>query len=50
MKDVNGNPDFKSAWDSVIEEVGIDNQSLKSFIELVKSNDEVNAQGLQDRS
>lgn len=25
MKDPMGNPDFKSAWDSVIEEVSIDN-------------------------
>ena len=45
-----GNPDFKSAWDAVLEDVGIDNQSLKSFIELTKSNDNANAQGLQDRS
>ena len=50
MTDANKNPDFKSAWDSVIEDVSIDNQSLRSFIDLVKSNDNVNAIGLQDTS
>lgn len=50
MKDLNGNPDFKSAWDSVIEDVGIDNQSLKSFIQIVQNNDDINAVGMQDRS
>lgn len=50
MKDALGNPDFKSAWDSVIEDVSIDNQSLRSFIELVKENDRVNAKGLQNPS
>ena len=48
MKDAAGNPDFKSAWDSVIEEVSIDTQSLKSFIELTKMNDCQSAIGLQD--
>ena len=50
MTDALGNPDFKSAWDSVIEEVSIDNQSLRSFIELARDNDNVNARGLQNTS
>ena len=47
--DVYGRTDFMSAWDAVVSRVGLDYQSLKSFIQLVKESGDGDATaGLTD--
>lgn len=47
-KDRYGNPDFTSEWNGVIAGVGIDSQSLKSFLDLVKYHDGKKQKGMTD--